>query len=70
MQARAADAADVHAGAFPDRLEAFEDGDVLGGVIRGHLAKDYKDFFFRGAAFFFSTFSVVVAVFRARLALR
>jgi hypothetical protein len=33
MQAGAADAADVHAGAFPDRLEPFKDGDVLGCVI-------------------------------------
>ena len=42
MQAGAADAADVHAGAFPDRLEAFEDGDVFGGVIRtDSLCKDY-----------------------------
>ncbi len=33
MQAGAADAADVHAGAFPDRLEPFKDGDVFGCVI-------------------------------------
>ena len=33
MKAGAADAADVHAGAFPDRLEPFKDGDVLGCVI-------------------------------------
>ena len=33
VQAVAVDAADVHAGPFADRLEAFEDGDVFGGVL-------------------------------------
>ena len=42
MQAGAADAADVHAGAFSNGLEPFEDGDVLGCVIRRHCGKDYK----------------------------
>ena len=32
VQAGRADAADVHAGALADGLEAFEDGDVFGGV--------------------------------------
>ena len=41
MQAGAANAADVHAGALPDRLEAFEDGDVFGGVSRSHCCELY-----------------------------
>ncbi|MFW6059542.1 MAG: type II toxin-antitoxin system HicA family toxin [Phycisphaeraceae bacterium] len=32
MQSRAVDATDVHAGALAHGVEAFEDGDVLGGV--------------------------------------
>ena len=40
MQAGRADAADVHAGALANRLEAFEDGDVFGGV--GHSGGDYE----------------------------
>ncbi len=41
VQARAADAADVHAGALPDGLEAFEDGDVFRCVVRCHCGKLY-----------------------------
>jgi len=33
METRAAHAADVHAGALSNRLEPFEDGDVLGCVV-------------------------------------
>ena len=36
MQAGGADAADVHAGPFADRLEPFENGDVFCGVCRRH----------------------------------
>ena len=42
MEAGAADAADVHAGALANRLEAFEDGDVFGGVGSGHSGSDYS----------------------------
>src|SRR5206468_11791024 len=35
MQAGRADAADVHAGPLPDRLQAFQDRDVFGGVVGG-----------------------------------
>jgi hypothetical protein len=39
MEAGAADAADVHAGALPNGLEPFQNGDVFGCVIRGHYVK-------------------------------
>ena len=42
MQAGAADAADVHAGALANGLEPLEDGNVFGCVIRCHGVKDYK----------------------------
>ena len=42
MQAGAADAADVHAGALSNGLEPFEDGDVFGCVIRCHCGKIIK----------------------------
>ena len=38
MQAGGADAADVHAGTLANRLEAFEDGDVFGGIRGAHEA--------------------------------
>ena len=41
MEARAADAADVHAWALANRLEAFEHGNVLGGIGGGHSSRDY-----------------------------
>ena len=41
MQAGAADAADVHAGALANRLESLEDGDVFRCVIRCHCGKLY-----------------------------
>src|SRR4051794_9180794 len=37
MQPRGPDAADVHAGALANGLEAFQDGDVFGGICRWHL---------------------------------
>jgi len=39
VQAGAADAADVHARPFANRLEPLEDGDVFGGVV-GHGAQE------------------------------
>ena len=41
VQAGAADAADVHAGALADGLEPFENGDVFCGVGSGHAGIDY-----------------------------
>ena len=42
VQAGAADAADVHAGALANRLEPFEDGDVFSCVSRCHCGKLYR----------------------------
>jgi hypothetical protein len=42
MEAGGADAADVHAGALANGLEALENGDVFGGVGRRHDGNDCK----------------------------
>ena len=44
VQSGRADATDVHAGAFADRIEPFKNGDVFGGVVRGcHTALRFRD---------------------------
>jgi hypothetical protein len=39
VQSRAADAAEVHAGALADGLEALQDGDVFGGIRGCHFER-------------------------------
>jgi hypothetical protein len=42
MEAGGADAADVHAGTLANGLQALEDGDVFGGIRRGHGRRNCK----------------------------
>ena len=70
MQAGGTDAADVHAWPFPNRLQAFEYGDVFGGVVRGcHV---YNVRLVRDAAsverLLLCVCSLIVAAFQAPLA--
>ena len=49
VQAAHAGRADVHAGALADRLEALEDGDVLGVVARSCLVAESSSFLANGS---------------------
>ena len=64
VQSGRADAADIHAGALPDRLESLENGDVFGGVVGG--GHGYNCALKR--ALLVALCSTIVAAFEGRLA--